>query len=282
MFAEHEVCIFTRRAGQAEAICKKGITVRSGEGDFTARVQANIAEEAAKSKCRIYIIAVKQYKLEELHPVLSRLDPSSVLIFLQNGMGHLEFMESLPHKTIITGSVEHGAARISDTEVRHNGIGVTNVALYRGESTALDLASGSSIPNFPYTVHGDWRKMLEMKLLVNAAINPLTAVMGVENGGLIENPHCQSLFSRLICELSSVYTAYDKTELSEKIRGICISTRDNISSMKSDLDHGRRTEIEAILGPVRTKAQLARVRIPLTDALYELVKGMEYERGLRP
>ena len=44
-------------------------------------------------------------------PILLQTDKNTILIFLQNGIGHLSQIEKLPHKHILVGVVEHGAMK---------------------------------------------------------------------------------------------------------------------------------------------------------------------------
>ena len=47
----------------------------------------------------------------------------------------------------------------------------------------------------------DYENMLLKKLVVNAVINPLTAILGIKNGELIENPHYFELVKMIFCEI---------------------------------------------------------------------------------
>ena len=49
------------------------------------------------------------------------------ILFLQNGMGHLKYLDKLKGEVYV-GTVEHGAMRIKSNYVLHTGIGSTRIA----------------------------------------------------------------------------------------------------------------------------------------------------------
>ena len=50
-------------------------------------------------------------------------------------------------------------------------------------------------------IEEDYENMLLKKLVVNAVINPLTAILGIKNGELIENKHYFELVKMIFSEI---------------------------------------------------------------------------------
>ncbi len=122
----------------------------------------------------------------------------------------------------------------------------------------------------------EWLPMLERKLLVNLCINPLTAVLGVNNGELLHNPYYFSLFKTVYQEGSAVLGMTNNAEVWEDVKQVCKQTEANRSSMLNDLVQGMQTEVEAICGYVLKRAG-GEHRLPTVRLLYELIKGKEFE-----
>lgn len=107
------------------------------------------------------------------------------------------------------------------------------------------------------------QKRLWKKLIVNCAINPLTALNNIKNGELLRSDKYKKVMCSVIKECMSVMTDEgmelkdkDEREYEEQPYIVAEQTADNYSSMLSDVRHNRRTENEALLGYVIRKADL--------------------------
>ncbi|PKR86956.1 2-dehydropantoate 2-reductase [Heyndrickxia camelliae] len=276
---KHAVTIIPRREEQCAQLEKEGISiVMEGNKCFKTIVKSNIGYESLNEQ-DLVIVAVKQYHLPNIKPILVDLKHTIPLLFLQNGMGHIEILKDLNSKTILVGTVEHGALKVNDYTVKHNGIGQTNIAMYKGESSIIDSLVSYNIASFPFCQQYNWEKMLVKKLMINAIINPLTAVLKIKNGQLITNSFYLSLLKEYFLELFSVFSFMDKQLVFEEILKICRNTSENKSSMLNDILHNRKTEIDAILGYILERAKSQKIQLPITKILFQMVKGMEGGSG---
>ena len=62
--------------------------------------------------------------------------PDKSILFLQNGMGHLKYLDKLKGEVYV-GTVEHGAIRLKANTVLHTGIGSTNISSFRPSRAKL-------------------------------------------------------------------------------------------------------------------------------------------------
>lgn len=159
------------------------------------------------------------------------------------------------------------------------------------------------------SLHTTWRPMHEMqvilrrKLVVNAVINPLSAIMGCRNGDLFTSPATHRLMESVCYEASQCFTAefqsetdrwvqgmeeqgvdvdnisvtrlppaLTKTALEEEVLKVANATRGNISSMLSDIRRGAPTEIDYINGYLLNIGRTYKVRMPTNTTLLNLVK----------
>lgn len=274
---ENTVTVYTRSREQAQKLQKDGITYIGKSGQKKVSVNSKALSEGLENE-NFLIIAVKQYDLSE---VLAKVSDDSSLLFLQNGMGHIGRMEELKNKNIYVGAVEHGALKEDSATVIHTGIGATKVGVYKGEQSILaEFISMASAKEFPCLREDNWLGTLYSKLLVNAVINPLTAVFNVPNGELIKNDYLKMTMRTLFNEVATAINIADAESGWGKIVSICSATAENRSSMLKDLDEGRRTEVDSILGFVLSKAAQSGKYLPVCSFLYNGIKGMEKSRGV--
>jgi 2-dehydropantoate 2-reductase len=227
----------------------------------------------------VILICVKQTALAELQKVLlSDLSEGKTLLFLQNGMSHLELMEDLAGKRrmIWAGVAEHGVMKEYENAVFHAGEGRIRIAPVSqntdyiwqelfGETSRIERNDG-------------YIQMLSEKLLMNAAINPVTALLKIENGMLLENPHYLNMMEYLFDEALRVLELQkQKNRLLEDLYRICRNTKNNRSSMLRDIDSGRKTEIDSISGYIISHGEKKGIDTPKTRMMYESIKGIEWE-----
>ncbi|MBS4193885.1 2-dehydropantoate 2-reductase [Lederbergia citri] len=275
----HEISIYTRTKKQAKLLNNQGITLIrdntkhkyavNGQGDYE-----NIAFQD------FIVVAVKQYDLHSLEKILKMIPKHIPLLFIQNGMGHLQLLNALPHHSIYVGTVEHGVVRIEHGTIEHTGIGKTNIAIFRGQHD--DFRDFPAIQNqyFPFQIQSNYKNMLYSKLIANAVINPLTAVFNVPNGRIIENPFYYEAFIALFIEIMQLFPEINKKDSLHNVELICKKTKHNTSSMLKDLKEGKKTEIDAILGYILEEGNKNGHALPFTKFIFTMIKGKELEGGI--
>lgn len=276
-----EVTIYTRTEEQAAELNKYGILLQKGSEQTISIVSALPITEWKGAEA-LTIIAVKQYQMQTIIEKMNHLPvmPEN-LLFLQNGMGHLKLLKNIRAKNIFVGSVEHGALKENSYRVNHNGEGKTNAAVFSGDGLLLHQFSASLSREFPIVFKEDYYEMLENKLIVNAVINPLTAILQVQNGELVKNRAYYHVLKSLFCEISFILNLGKQEEHLQQIITICKNTAENRSSMLKDIEANRLTEIDAILGFLLEEAVRQEKKAPQLETLYYLIKGKEAERGRR-
>ncbi|MFD1904841.1 ketopantoate reductase C-terminal domain-containing protein [Paenibacillus rhizoplanae] len=91
------------------------------------------------------------------------------------------------------------------------------------------------------------------KLLINAVINPLTAIWRVQNGELLASPERVHIMKELYTEAIGIFEACGITLEQgawEAILEVCRATSGNTSSMLADVLAARETEIRWINGSI--------------------------------
>jgi len=287
--AGQDVWLIDNHKERAEKINKNGLII---EESRPVRVGAP-KEEVIRIKvttdptevgsCELAILLVKAYDTEEATrnslPLTGR---RTVWLTLQNGISNIEKMtEILGKGRVIAGITYQGATVIETGRIRHAGygktaIGETNGKLSERVKYISDVFNQAGIDT---DISDNIEGLLWGKLLVNAVINPLTAITGIRNGQLLESSYLREIMKLIVEEAARVTLRkgirlpYQKAF--EKVEEECQASRDNISSMLQDILREKRTEIDFINGAIVSEADKIDIPTPLNRALWNLVKFLE-------
>jgi len=275
----HDVTVYCRSKDQAERLNEQNASLL--KDNVKQPVKLHGSSDKHYHNHQIFIVAVKQYHLPQMMDALHQIPTHIPLLFLQNGIGHIPYIETLPHQSIWLGTVEHGALKLDATTVKHTGAGITKVAVFKGNKELLhshihDLEQAQ----FPFSIFEDYKEIIYQKLVINASINPLTAILKVKNGQLISNPFYFELLKKVCQEVCLVLSFSDVSHTFNQVIKICENTKDNTSSMLKDIQLQQRTEIDAIVGALIQKGMEKNKETPILNFLYHAVKGLEKEVGV--
>lgn len=123
-----------------------------------------------------------------------------------------------------------------------------------------------------------------LKLVVNAVINPLTAIFNCKNGQLVDQEPRVSLMKLLIKEIGPVVrallpalrqdaTRFSDGKLMKLVLTVAEATGKNTSSMLQDIQAERKTEIDYINGYIVSRGKQLGLLCPNNMILAEMVKG---------
>lgn len=268
------VTMFVRREEQARLINHNGIRRINEDGSESIFHVTATMETDVISTAELLIVAVKYAHLPKVLESLVLEEVKTPLLFIQNGIGHLDIVKAIefPHTAFAT--VEHGALRKDDRTVSHNGVGMLMVGEGVGDARKFDVMESANSELFPVGRHTDAEYILMRKVIINCMINPLTAVLGVKNGELLTNPFCYELFRSLYEELATAFPDIKDSLPLKKVEDVCRKTANNKSSMLADYLAGRPMEIETIVTAVIEKAQALKKNVSLLVTFEKLLYAM--------
>lgn len=272
--------IYVRRPEQKDVLDQHGLTLETNGEKTVHFVNSKLFTEGLSEADELVIVTVKQYDLPPILEILFLSPGKKTFLFLQNGMGHLPYLEGRDDRIHI-GVIEHGSLKVSDNHVRHTGHGRIRISGFRhGAQLDQDLLSRLSGVGFPIIQEKDWYPILAEKLIVNSVINPLTALYQIENGQLLDNPELKNAMETLFDEAFSVLCLEDREGVWRNVLTVCEKTAHNQSSMLKDMKGNRRTEIDAISGYLLKEAENMGMELPVTSFVYSSVKGIQRLRGV--
>ena len=266
----HSVVLVDHDNDRAAKLAKSGITVDCAGDVWTADVETTLT---APTDVDLQIILVKAYSTE-------RINPASDIptLTLQNGLGNAEILcDKVGSANVLAGSTSEGAHLKNVGHVVHAGRGITTVGSWTScpVEFTVEILSQAGFNTESTDAPG---QTLWEKTAINAGINPITALINVPNGKLLEIPEARQLMRDLVVEAVKVSGTEGyrfSRSLVEVAEDTCRDTAENISSMLQDVRAGRRTEIDAITGQVLERATHAALPCPRTRVVYQLLKGME-------
>jgi 2-dehydropantoate 2-reductase len=206
------------------------------------------------------------------------LAPNGVAVTLQNGLGHLDVLARVLGAARSAQGVTSEGARWEGERVHRAGRGITYLAPHDRDPASrrllVELARLLERAGFPAQVSDDARGLAWRKLVANAAINPLTALLRITNGELLEHKAAATA-DAVAREVAAVACASGVALTAERApqvwREVARASGANRSSMLQDLERGRPTEIDAICGAVAREGQRLGVPTPLCSALATLL-----------
>ncbi|WP_256760226.1 ketopantoate reductase family protein [Cohnella sp. WQ 127256] len=281
----NDCVLWTRTRSQASLLNNNGLTLENQAGERVSRVTmtALAFEDVHSCEDRIVLLAVKQTALTQAFiDHLSRIIPvQGTLVLFQNGIGHQELLQqALPGRTLIVAVTTEGALRIDETAVRHTGSGETQIA----EDDQIDRDQLQSVKRmleqagFSVLLSKQLRTAILRKLLINAVINPLTAILRIRNGELTQSVDRMELMNALFHETFDILKEYglgEESELWNTVLQVCSATSRNESSMLQDVSAHKQTEVEFINGAICRMAAKQGKDAPWNKAVTALVRAIQ-------
>jgi len=265
-----KVYLIDHRSDRAARLEESGITL---ETPAKTIIQHPVVTTQIPTGLDLIIVLTKAHKTSTL-----RFPPDTTVLSLQNGLGNVETLCSiLGSARLVAGTTSEAATLVGEGHVRHVAEGTTTF----GAWTSAPVAAATSLlekAGFDVAITEAPGQMIWEKAAINAGINPLTAILNVENGRLLEMSDIRQLMRDLVVEAAKVASTegyrfeHSLVELAEET---CARTADNISSMLQDIRNGKQTEIDAISGEILRRAQLASLPTPRTRVVCQLVRGLE-------
>jgi 2-dehydropantoate 2-reductase len=221
------------------------------------------------------------------------LAADGILVSLQNGLGNVEAAaRAVGARRVLGGRVIFGAELVEPGRARVT-VFAEPVLLGSpdpGDRVRQDAAAAwatqlaaAGIPSEPTDalVAELWGKVL-----YNAALNPLGALLGVSYGDLAAHSDARAVMDTVIEEAFAVARAEgvplrwpDAAAYRAAFYGRLVpATADHRSSMLQDMERGRPTEVDAINGEVAARGAARGVPAPVNATLTRLIRARAHRR----
>ncbi|NDY91224.1 ketopantoate reductase family protein [Ideonella livida] len=282
--AGHEVWLLHRNANAVAALRAHGLRVDDDHGSRVLPVRAS-ASAAEVGVSELVIVLVKSPQTESaLRGALALVGPHTVVLSLQNGLGHEDLLAALVGRERVlagktyVGGVLHGPGHIQ--------------AGLRGKATHIGELDGQLTPRVQAiaqaltaagahtTVSTNIMGTLWDKLLVNVATGALTGITRLRYGQLYDEPALAATAQAAVAEAIAVARAagvslsLTEPEQAWQLARAGLSPAFKTSMLQS-LEKGALTEIDFINGAVVRQGERLGVPTPVNRTLVACIKGIE-------
>ena len=258
-----------------DAVNQRGICVV--EDGVTRHIPAKAYSDPEQLKgTRLALVLVKSWQTDRAASQLSEiLAGDGVALTLQNGLGNGEILRAaLGQERTAMGVTTYGATVLGPGEVRPGGEGIISVQEHPRLSELMDLFQRGG---FTFQQMPDLSGLVWGKLVINVAINPLTALLEVKNGKLLDSPAVTHLMGMAAQEAAAVAKSLgvplNFSEPAQAAKAVADATGENMSSMLQDIRRGAPTEIDALCGEVVRLGKEIKVATPVNELLAMLIQG---------
>ena len=287
--AGEKVWLVDYRPERVELLTRQGLLLKTPPGIVTeVKVPAGLPGEVGPVDLAILTVKAHQTAAAvQGLPLL--LGPGGLALTLQNGLGNLEEMSRvLGPARLLGGASILGVTKLAEGVVLLAGLGPTYVGPPPGSlvspAEVEEVAALFRRAGLPCEVRGDIEAVLWEKLLVNVGINPLTALLQVKNGDLLNLPPAWEIAVAAATETQAVARSggiHLSVDSEMRLREVCTATAANRSSMLQDVTAGRKTEIEALNAQVAARGAAHGIPTPVNHLLTQLIRALEEAKNFR-
>jgi 2-dehydropantoate 2-reductase len=295
----HEVTLVARGA-QLAALSRNGLKLIERDGR-AATHRLPVVERLADAGSQDYVVlAVKAHQVEPLTADLARLPAATTLVPMQNGIPWWYFQRhGGPHEARAVRAVDPSGklaatldpARLIGCVVYPAGelVAPGIVRHVEGERFPLGELDGAPTPRvqalseamtdagLKAPVLPDIRAEIWLKLWGNLVFNPLSALTRTTLDRICAEPLTRGLAAAMMAEAQEVASRLGITfrvSIERRIEGAA-RVGAHKTSMLLDVEAGRATEIDALLGAVIELARLTETPVPRLEAIYASMRLLE-------
>ncbi len=276
------VTLFGNWPEQLAALQQRGLSVTQPDGRQSHH-HLNVTDDLYHlPPTDIALILVKSHQTPRAaRQAAAVLRAGGLAVTLQNGLGNLEVLaEAVGLRRAALGITAQGATVTAPGQLHHAGAGPTYLAGTAAQQPQLQkLAQLFNQAGLETTLAENSDSLVWGKLAINAGINPLTALLGIPNGALVEDDALRQVMAEAATEVARVAAAQGISlpyaDAAQRTADVSRATAANRSSMLQDISRAAPTEIDAISGAVVRLGKKLGVPTPVNQRLLNLIKAKE-------
>jgi 2-dehydropantoate 2-reductase len=268
--------VFIARGAHLAAMQATGLRIESPYGDLHLAKVAATDNPADVAPVDVILFAVKLWDTDtaaaQMRPMLG---PQTRVVTVQNGVDSVEAIARHVPRGQVAGAVTYIPASLAAPGVIHNPGGRKDITVdsdHGNATIAAFAAAAARAVGLEVALTDDIGTVIWSKFVRFAAFSAATSLTRSTIGPVVANPQTRALLDQLVAEGVAIARATgqalpeDFIEATSKMyRGFPPAQR---SSMATDLEHGRRLELEWVSGRMHALGLKHGVPTPAHTAAY--------------
>ena len=275
---------FIARGAHLEAIKKKGLTVKSIDGDFVARPTQVVDSVEGLEEVDLILLAVKSWQLAEVaQQILPIVSKKTLIIPLQNGADNVEkLVRILPQENIVGGLCRIISKVESPGVINHFAfhpqiiIGELNSQL---SSRLIAVKKIFAEAGVDCQVSEDINAAIWTKFLFIATISGIGGLTRAVIGVMRDDAFIRNMMQQTAEEILAVAKAkqinIDHTTIEKAFLAIDKQAYNSTASMQRDIMEGKPSELEEFNGYIVKEGMRLGIETPINQFIYACLLPME-------
>ncbi|MBI2650934.1 2-dehydropantoate 2-reductase [Candidatus Woesearchaeota archaeon] len=265
------------RQQHADEINKQGLKI-IGLEENTYKIKAITKVEKIEENTLI-LLTTKVYDSENaIMHIKNLIKKDTIILCLQNGLDSENIVKKIVGKKciVLRGITNVGASFLKPGTVQYNSVSYTAIEKSEKSAVSDELASMFKKCGLNGYVSEDIKKDSWKKLILNCVLNPVSAILKVENR-VIADKKLDTLKKLIIEECLKVAEKDNINFDIDFVKSINEALKDskNISSMQQDILKGKHTEIDYLNGAVVSLGKKYGIECKVNEALVNMIKFLE-------
>ncbi len=267
---------FLVRAPRAAALAEHGLTVESPLGNFHVPVKVATADRVG-GPYDVVLLTAKHYDLDAaIEAIRPGVGPQTAVLPLLNGLVHLDKLDAAFGAGRVLGGVAYvGAVLLPNGTIRHHNT-MSGIAFGERSGGITERTRGiaAEFAGTPVSAPGNDNILLEMweKFVMMGAMAGMNCLLRGNIGEIVATQDGEAVMLAALAECRAVAAAAGyrpRPESRERVQALLTERGSiNTASMRQDLEAGRRTEADAIVGDMLRRARHFGFAAPLLSAAY--------------
>lgn len=278
--------VFLASEKTAEIIAKNGIRLTTPLEEFIAQPHLVTSNAGETGFVDLLIVSVKSYDLEEgLHEFKACIGPKTIILPLLNGIDAPGRIRNLfPETEVWSGCVYIVSRRIAPGVIEETG-NIHSLWFGADDSKNEQLNRVYTILHKAHDgvfLSDEINKVIWEKFVFISPIASLTVALNKNIGQILSDPESKTQLSALLSEIVSLARKL-QISLPQNIEELTLAKFHRLpsqttSSMHSDFQNNRKTEVESLTGHVVQLARLHQAATPNFESIYSsIINRSKYE-----
>jgi len=261
------------RQEHVDKINEDGLKI-TGEENNTYKLKATTTINKIEDNTLIILTTKVTSSKKAIEPIINLIKKDTIILCLQNGLRSEDIVKEIIGErcTVIRGITAVGATFLDVGIVQFNNLSYTKI---EKSSVSQYLADNFNKCGLKANVSENLKEDVWRKLIVNCVLNPMSAILRVDNNGISDeklDPIKKVIVNEClkVAEKDDVRLNIDVEMINKGIKG-----SRNLSSMHQDLIKGKKTEIDYLNGAVIELGKKYGIKCLVNEGLVMVIKGME-------